>query len=197
MAKPKTRRATPGTGSIFRAHDRDLWGRQDHRRRPGSTRSTPRPRPAPAKLNGLIGRPPTSQPTGPVLDVSALLQEWLAATSPAGKQAPSTEARHRWAAEHLRRELGSKPVRSLSVRDVEAALDRLAVPSVEQRGLSQASLTKVLQSLSQALLFAAERDEVARNVAKAAKVPDAATKPVRRRSMSPDEALTFARCARG
>ena len=72
---------------------------------------------------------------------------------------------------------------ALSVRHVESALDHLSTS-----GLSSASLTKVLQSLAQALTFGQRRDDVSRNVAALAKVPPTATRPVKRRALPAAEA---------
>lgn len=179
------RRATPGTGTVYKHSIGDLWVGQitigGRRRRVYAPSKTE----ARAKLNELLGggaATATRKRSGG-MPLSKLLADWMKRDVAGRDLAPSTRTRHEWAVAHLDRELGHIDADALSVRDVEAALDRLS-----ESGLSHASLIKVLQTLAQALTFGQRRDDVTRNVASLSKVPPTAKRPVKRRSLQPLEA---------
>jgi len=100
-----------------------------------------------------------------------------------GTLAPSTLARYKWAAEHLNRELGTKKAATLTTREVEAALDRLAATP-----FSRDSLSKIHRVLVAALDDAVRRSDLVRNPAAPAHLPPAAKQPRRRQSLSPTDA---------
>jgi integrase len=137
-----------------------------------------------AKLNAILGGGAQAMARKAVgTSVATLLDDWIARDVQGRGLAPSSLETHRWATRHLKQQIGHITLDALSVRDVEAALDRLAT-----EGLGRSSLVKILNSLTQALTFAERRDEVGRNVARLAKLPPSATPTVPRRSLSPDQA---------
>lgn len=115
--------------------------------------------------------------------VSTLVDEWLTRDLAGRNRAPSTVSRHEWAAAHIKKAVGKKHAAKLTVRDVEAMLDHLA-----EDGLARASLTKVLQTLSESLRFGVRRGDLIRNVASDAKIPPSAKRARARSSLSPDDA---------
>ena len=180
----KKRRATPGTGSIYKDSTRNRWvgkitvnGRVRRVYAPTKTEAR-------AKLNGILGAGASAMRARVVgTSVGALLDDWMTRDVQGRGLAPSTVARHRWAVDHLKEQIGHATLDALTVRDVEAALDRLVAC-----GLGRASVVKILNSLTQALTFAERRDDVRRNVARLAKIPPSATATAARRSLSPTHA---------
>ena len=117
------------------------------------------------------------------LTVAAMLDEWFKKDLKTKDRSPSTVERHRWAVDRIKAEIGKKQAATLKVRQVEDMLDNL-----QADGLGRSSLTKVLQTLSQAFDAAMRREDLDRNVAKLAKIPEAATRTAERTSLSPAEA---------
>lgn len=103
--------------------------------------------------------------------VAALLQHYLDRVVPnrkGGNLTPTAMYRYRWAANHITEQIGRKRVASLTYRDVELMLDRLAAAPYE---LSRDSLKKILNLLKAALENAVKRGDLAKNVATWAELP--------------------------
>ena len=103
--------------------------------------------------------------------VAALLQHYLDRVVPnrkGGNLTPTAMYRYRWAAGHIAEQIGRKRVASLTYRDVELMLDRLAVAPYD---LSRDSLKKILNLLKAALENAVKRGDLAKNVATWAELP--------------------------
>ncbi len=100
--------------------------------------------------------------------------------------APSTVEVYRWTGQLIVDELGSKKMTALTVRDIEAMLDRLAARKVKPLG--DASLRKVLATMQRATSFAERRGEISRNLAANAVVPASSSARERRTSLTPADA---------
>lgn len=193
MAKRRAR----GEGTIYYDSGRGRWigavtiaGRR--RKVTGKDRTEAR-----AKLSQLLAAKTTGSAVpnkrvtvGQALD--AFLERDLPNRTSNGRPlAETTIDRHRWAAEHLRRELGTARLAELDVRAVENMLDRLARPSKSRSSMSRGTQQKILSTLQLALDFAHQRGEVAANVARSATVSPQATRAEPRRALTPDQARTL------
>ena len=182
------KRATPGTGSVYLMKSRPgTWcgstsvaGKKY--RVYGKTKKGTR-----AKLSKLIAEGPPKKRVVPTLTVRVLLDEWLTRDVAGRDSAPSTIARHRWAADLWTSEIGVRRVADLSTREVEEALEAL-----EAKPLSKASLRQALSTLIQALKYAERHDDVTRNVARLAGIPVRARDAKDRTSLTRGEAATLA-----
>lgn len=186
-------RAIRGSGTIYKDTNRGRYVGQavvDGKRRKvyAATKTEAR-----QKLNALMrgeiattDRPMSGRRPGDGRELCKVLDEWLLRDVAGRDLAPSTAARHRWAADHLKTQLGGIAVNRLTVDKIEDTLGRLV-----DGGLSQASTTKVLQTLKQALRYANRRGEVDRNAAADALVPANAARRVPRRALSPSEARSL------
>ena len=175
-----TKRAAPGTGSIYRHDSRALWvgqvtvnGRRQRVYAPTKTEAR-------TKLNAIIGTGPQDESR---LTVSDLLDEWLRRDVAGRRIAPTTKERHEWSVKRMKPLIGLQRASRLTVRDVEAMLD-----SMMDDGAARATMSKTLGALAQALDYGAARDVVGRNVARLAKLPPDAPGTDKRRSLDADEA---------
>lgn len=120
--------------------------------------------------------------------VEALLTHYLDRVVPnrkGGNLSPTSLYRYRWAANHITEQIGRKRVSSLTYRDVELMLDRLAVAPYD---LSRDSLKRVLGLLKDALGNAVRRGDIARNVADGAELPGVIKEEAKRYSLSKEMA---------
>jgi len=101
--------------------------------------------------------------------------------------APSTREVTHWALGHITDTIGSKRLRTLTVRDVEKMLDRLADGSRTHAALGRESLSKIRGTLGRVLDDAIRRGDVDRNVARLAVLPPGAARTAERRSLTPDQ----------
>lgn len=193
MAKRRAR----GDGTVYYDASRDRWigavtiaGRR--RKVTGKDRTEAR-----AKLSQLLAAKTTGAAVpnkrttvGQALD--AFLERDLPTRTSNGRPlAETTIARHEWAADHLRRELGTARLVELDVRAIENMLDRLARPTKARAGMSRGSQQKILSTLQLALDFAMQRGEVVANVARSATVSPQAARPQPRRALAPEQARTL------
>lgn len=184
------KRARKGKGSIYADVKRGLYVgeitiRGKRHRVYGPTKVATRDR-----LNALINGddehlPAAELPDGP--NLRQLLEEWLRRDVSGRDVAPATVVAHRWAADHITSVAGHLNVASLTVAEVESALEVLHTDT----GMSRASFVKVRSSWRQALQYAARRGVVTSNVAADALLPAGAARRVARRSLEPDEARTL------
>jgi integrase len=110
--------------------------------------------------------------------------------------APSTSDRYRWMLDRVIAELGSRRLRTLTVEDVERALDRLATGAHRRAGredtpITRSTLTRLRALVAEILDFAVRRRLVASNVARLAELTPSARRERRQRSLTPDEAATL------
>jgi len=181
------RRARKGTGTIYKDDKRNLYVGQitirgKRHRVYGPTKVATR-----EKLNTLIrgddkSAPLVERPDGP--NMRHLLEEWLRRDVAGRDVAPATIAAHRWAADHVISIAGHLSVATLTVSEVETALEMLHTDT----DMSRASLVKVRSSWRQSLQYAARRGIVTSNVAADALLPAGAARRVSRQSLEPDEA---------
>jgi integrase len=176
-----------GTGSIFEDRERGGWvvlvstpsGRRKARTK---TRKA-----ALARLDEMRadlarhGDLPSGSAT-----VAQLLDEWERLVLGARGHTETTLISYRWALKVLRRELGTRRLRTLAPEDVEAAFADLA-----RRGMTRASLQKLRQVLGQALAFGERRRYVNSNPARVAELPAAARRQAPGRSLTVDQARTL------
>ena len=116
--------------------------------------------------------------------VEALLTHYLDRAVPnrkGGNLSPTALYRYRWAANHITEQIGRKRVASLTYRDVELMLDRLATAPYD---LSRDSLKKIHGLLKRALENAVKRGDLAKNVATWAELPGAVKEEAKRYSLS-------------
>ena len=148
------------------------------------------------KLNAIIAAGGKPGPDKGIeiagLTVSELVAEWQAKDLASRNRAPSTVARIGYDAKHIDRWIGSLPVATLTTRQVETMLEGMA-----EAGKSHASCVKALTTLRQSLKWACRRDELERNVAEHAVIPNAAARTAPRRSLTPDQARTLLEALKG
>lgn len=118
--------------------------------------------------------------------VSALLDDWLEHRVAVQVEVAATSETKRWAAEHIRRQLGSVRLRELDYVVVEEALKKMAGNPLN---LSQASIAKIRSNLSQACSWGVRRGVLVSNPVPIAEMPK--TKKTR-----PRVALTEAEAVR-
>jgi len=100
-----------------------------------------------------------------------------------GNLSPSHRYTYQWAAKIIASEIGSKRAASLTTRQVEQMLDRLAA-----RPMARSSITKVRGVLRLALDHAVRRGDIARNVAQLAELPPKIKEENPRHSLTEDMA---------
>lgn len=182
-----TKRATPGTGSVYEDKPNNRYVGQitlGGKRHKVYARTKTECR---AKLNDVIkrgGTAPLTIESGRGLTVATLIEQWITRDLDGRDRAPSTVATHRWAKGHIALDpLGRRTASSVRVRDVDDMLDRLAA-----NGLGRSSLRKVQNTLAQAMRFGVRRGDLDRNPALDATLPPTATRTAPRSSLTPDEA---------
>ena len=181
------KRAQRGSGTVFEDKARSRYIGQiviDGKRHSvyGRTKTEAR-----AKISALLkasGSP--DKPAESRLTVAEVVDQWLTRDLAGRDRAPSTVDRAYWAAGHIKKLIGKKRAAALTVRQVDDMLDQLA-----DGGLSRASISKIQQTLSQALKFAVRRGELTRNAAADATLPPSAPRTIARRSLAPDQARTL------
>lgn len=193
-----TRRRRKGDGSVYEDAERGRWigaitvnGKRYRvaRKTKTETRAALKALADEARA-GTLGIEPEPDPSSPdpsSLTVAEVLDDFLDRDLAGRDRAPSTVTVHRWAAAHIRDQLGDTLAVDLRVRHIDDMLDHLA--DVDE--LSRASLSKVRGTLSQALRFAVRRGDLERNVAADATIPPNAPRTQSRRSLTPDQARTM------
>ena len=188
-----TRRRAVGEGSIYFDKSKDRWVGSlvtpDGRRKVlGTTKNEARTR-----LDKLRRDVEAGEQVGDGnATVADALDRWQTRVLAGRDIAPATRDVYVWCAAMLRAEIGSKRLRSLTVDDVEAALDRLA--SKKRKGgrpLGRSALVKVRSVLGQVLDHAERRGMVNRNVARAAELTPTAKRTERRTALGPADARTL------
>jgi integrase len=116
--------------------------------------------------------------------------------------APSTSDRYRWMLDRVVAELGTRRLRSLTVEDIERALDRLAAGAHRREGREDASITRSTLTRLRALVaeildFAMRRRLVGSNVARLAELTPSAPREHRQRSLTTDEAAALWKATEG
>lgn len=195
MARP--RKLGYGEGSVYFDSSKGVWRGAVtidgvRRRVSGVTRGE-----AVAALDELRSAIAQSIPTGHDTRLSTWIAWWLDSIGAASEDSTeATEYNYRWALAQAA-PLGGKRLRDLTTGDVEGLLRQLATrkPAKAKEGragrrgpLGRSSLARVRFALAVVLEEAVRRDIIARNVARAARLPRKAAKPVPRRSLTPDEA---------
>jgi integrase len=204
MARP--RKLGYGEGSVYFDTSKGVWRGAipidgARRRVSGATRAE-----AIAALDELRSAMAQSIPTGDDARLSTWIGWWLDTVGAAQEEASAaTEYNYRWALAQVA-PLGGKRLRDLTTGDVEGLLSQLATrkPAKAKEGragrrgpLGRSSLTRVRFALGVVLEEAVRRDKLARNVARAARLPRKAAKPVPRRSLTPLEAESLMKAAQG
>lgn len=159
-----------GTGTIYRDESRGDWkgkvtieGKQYVRR--GRTRAQVVDRLNALQREHARGTLSVDQTT----TVAQLLADFVDRAVPnrkKGNLSPTHLYNYRWASSIITAEIGKKRAASLSTRDVESMLDRLAA-----RPMARSSIVKVRGVLRMALDHAVRRGDLARNVARLAELP--------------------------
>jgi integrase len=104
---------------------------------------------------------------------------------------PATRDREAWCVDRIIDALGPRELRSLTVSNVEEALDGMALD-----GLGRASLDKVKGTFARVLDGAIKRGELSVNVARHADLPPDADRTRPRRSLTAEEMRSFVRACR-
>ncbi len=195
MARP--RKLGYGEGSVYFDASKGVWRGAVtidgfRRRVSGATRFD-----AVAALDELRSDVAQSIPTGDNTRLSTWTEWWLETVGSAQEDATeATEYNYRWALAQTA-PIGGKRLRELTTGDVEGLLRQLAIrkPAKATEGragrrgpLARSSLARVRFALGVVLEEAVRRDMIARNVARAARLPKKAAKPVPRRSLTPYDA---------
>ena len=164
------KRRPRGSGTIIRDNSRGgyvgrltLDGKQYVRR--GKTKSEVQDKLNALKRDEARGTLSVDQST----TVSTLVNDYVERVVPnrkSGNLSPSHRYTYQWAAKIIASEIGSKRAASLTTRQVEQMLDRLAA-----RPMARSSITKVRGVLRLALDHAVRRGDIARNVAQLAELP--------------------------
>jgi len=164
------KRRPRGSGTIIRDNSRGgyvgrltLDGKQYVRR--GKTKSEVQDKLNALKRDEARGTLSVDQST----TVSTLVNDYVERVVPnrkSGNLSPSHRYTYEWAAKIIASEIGSKRAASLTTRQVEQMLDRLAA-----RPMARSSITKVRGVLRLALDHAVRRGDIARNVAQLAELP--------------------------
>lgn len=118
--------------------------------------------------------------------VGALVAEYVERVVPnrkGGNLSPAHRYTYGWASKIIAEELGSKRAATLTTRQVEQMLDRLA-----SRPMARSSITKVRGVLRLALDHAVRRGDLARNVAALAELPPSIKPEKARHSLTEDMA---------
>jgi integrase len=191
MPRTTSRKRPNGDGSIYRDQTRGGWVGEvlvDGRRRRVRGRDKTE---VSAKLRRLVAEAESGTLSADrTLTVAATLDRFVSRSVPnrrGGALAPSTRNAHRWAADLISAEIGTKRLHALTTRDVELMLDRLA--SRPTSPLARGTLVKVRSTLRMALHEAMKRREVAYNVAAFAELPGDLPPARERQALTPAEAL--------
>lgn len=190
MTRTSSRKRPNGDGSIYRDRTRGNWVGEvivDGQRRRVRGRDKTE---VSAKLRRLVAEGENGTlSTDRTVTVAATLDRFMSRTVPnrrGGSLAPSTRNAHRWSADVIKAEIGTKRLARLTSRDVEAMLDRLAArPGAP---LARASLIRIRSTLRMALAEAMKRREVAYNVATYADLPGQLPPARTRQALAPNEA---------
>jgi integrase len=120
--------------------------------------------------------------------VNDAIERWEKRVLSQQEVSPATREVYQWCCTTLRDALGTKRLRSLTVDDVERALDKLTHPRRKgARPFAHSSLIKVRSVLGMVLDFAVKRGLVTTNVARFATLTPDAERPATRTSLTPDE----------
>jgi len=181
------KRRPRGSGTIIRDNSRGgyvgrltLDGKQYVRR--GKTKSEVQDKLNALKRDEARGTLSVDQST----TVSTLVNDYVERVVPnrkSGNLSPSQRSMYEWAAKIIASEIGSKRAASLTTRQVEQMLDRLAA-----RPMARSSITKVRGVLRLALDHAVRRGDIARNVAQLAELPPKIKEENPRHSLTEDMA---------
>jgi integrase len=181
------KRRPRGSGTIIRDNSRGgyvgrltLDGKQYVRR--GKTKSEVQDKLNALKRDEARGTLSVDQST----TVSTLVNDYVERVVPnrkSGNLSPSHRYTYEWAAKIIASEIGSKRAASLTTRQVEQMLDRLAA-----RPMARSSITKVRGVLRLALDHAVRRGDIARNVAQLAELPPKIKEENPRHSLTEDMA---------
>jgi len=181
------KRRPRGSGTIIRDNSRGgyvgrltLDGKQYVRR--GKTKSEVQDKLNALKRDEARGTLSVDQST----TVSTLVNDYVERVVPnrkSGNLSPSHRYTYQWAAKIIASEIGSKRAASLTTRQVEQMLDRLAA-----RPMARSSITKVRGVLRLALDHAVRRGDIARNVAQLAELPPKIKEENPRHSLTEDMA---------
>jgi integrase len=183
-----TKRRDRGTGSIYRLQDGSGWkaevrinGKRYVRR--GKTKSEVQDKLNALKRQEARGTLSVDQST----TVGTLVNEFVERVVPnrkGGNLSASQRYAHEWAANHITEQIGKKRAASLTTRQVEQMLDRLA-----GQQMARSSIKKIRGTLRLALDHAVRRDDLARNVAQLAELPPDIKPEKSRHSLSEEMAL--------
>jgi len=160
-------RRAKGEGSVYEDKKRGRFIGAVHidgRRRKvtAKTRSEARTR-----LNEMLRKRDSGEPVGDGnMTVNDLMQRWIERDVASRRIAPATVQGYEWAADRLAGVTGATRLKSLSIETIEDAFDTLA-----EDGLSNASLRKILNALSQAMRFGVKRGYLNRNLADDVRIP--------------------------
>lgn len=181
------KRRPRGSGTIIRDNSRGgyvgrltLDGKQYVRR--GKTKSEVQDKLNALKRDEARGTLSVDQST----TVSTLVNDYVERVVPnrkSGNLSPSHRYTYQWAAKIIASEIGSKRAASLTTRQVEQMLDRLAA-----RPMARSSITKVRGVLRLALDHAVRRGDIARNVAQLTELPPKIKEENPRHSLTEDMA---------
>lgn len=183
-----SKRRDKGSGSIYRLRDGSGWKaevRIDGKRyvRRGKTKGEVQDKLNTLKRDEARGTLSVDQST----TIETLVNEYVERVVP-NRKGGNLSAAHRytyeWSARIIASEIGKKRAASLTTRQVEQMLDRLA-----GRPMSRSSITKVRGTLRLALDHAVRRGDLARNVAQLAELPPKIKPEKSRHSLTEDMAL--------
>ncbi len=185
-----SKRRDKGSGSIYRLPDGSGWKaevRIDGKRyvRRGKTKGEVQDKLNALKRDEARGTLSVDQST----TVGTLVNEYVERVVP-NRKGGNLSASHRytyeWAAKIITSEIGTKRAASLTTRQVEQMLDRLA-----GRPMARSSITKIRGTLRLALDHAVRRGDIARNVAQLAELPPKIKPEKSRSSLTEDMARTL------
>lgn len=177
-----------GEGSVYHDPARDRWigaisiGTK-RRRVYGKTKTEARD-----KLKALIRQ---LDDVGTVADgnarVSDAVDKWKTRVLAGRDYAPATMAVYEWCCTLIDHHLGAKRLRTLSIDDVEAALDAMTSDRSD-KPVSRSTLVKVRSVLGQVLDFAQRRGMIAGNPARSAVIGPTAARTTERSFLDVDQA---------
>jgi len=182
------RRRDKGTGSIYRDPERGGWKgelRLEGRRRPYVRRGKTR-----AEVVDKLNRLRREHAAGTLaldqrVTVAEVVTRYVERTVPnrkRGELSPSSLYLYSWASKHIIAELGTTRAANLTRRNVEDALDRLAVE------LGRSALVKIRRVLIAALEDAVAERALPYNVARTAQLPTTLKRQTSKRSLTPEAA---------
>ena len=183
-----SKRRDKGSGTIYRLQDGSGWKaevRIDGKRyvRRGKTKGEVQDKLNALKRQEARGTLSVDQST----TIETLVNEYVERVVPNRKGGNLSYAHrytYEWSAKIITSEIGKKRAASLTTRQVEQMLDRLA-----GRPMSRSSITKVRGTLRLALDHAVRRGDLARNVAQLAELPPKIKPEKSRHSLTEDMAL--------